>query len=111
KAAMEGLLEPDKVEEVSGRAEIRTVFKISRMGNIAGCMVVQGKVRKANKVRLIRDGVVIYTGSLRSLRRVKDDVPEVAEGFECGIAIEGYNDIREKDIIESFEIKEIARKL
>lgn len=111
KAAMEGLLEPDKVEEISGRAEIRTLFKISRVGNIAGCMVISGKIKKANKVRLIRDSTVIYTGWLKSLRRIKDDVNEVAEGYECGIAIEGYNDIREGDQIESFEIKEVARKL
>ncbi|MBI3396317.1 MAG: translation initiation factor IF-2, partial [Spirochaetia bacterium] len=111
KAAMEGLLEPDKVEEISGRAEVREVFRISRVGNVAGCMVISGKVRRANKARLIRGGTVIYTGTLKSLKRVKDDASEVAEGFECGIAIDGYNDLQMGDQIESFEVKEVARKL
>ncbi|MCE9599506.1 MAG: translation initiation factor IF-2 [Spirochaetia bacterium] len=111
RAAMEGMLEPDKVEEITGRAEIRALFKISRLGNIAGCMIISGKMKKSNKARLIRDGVVIYTGNLKSLRRGKDDAAEVAEGYECGMAIEGYNDVREGDIIEGFEVKEVARKL
>jgi translation initiation factor IF-2 len=109
--AMEGLLEPDKVEEITGRAEIRQIFKISRAGNVAGCMVIKGKIRRNQKIRLIRENVVVYTGSLKSLRRVKDEVSEVAEGFECGIAIDGYNDIRIGDLIEFFDIKEVARKL
>ena len=111
KAAMEGLLEPDKVEEVTGTAEIREVFKISRIGNIAGCMVTSGKIFKKNGIRLVRDGVVLFSGPLKSLRRVKDDVGEVNEGFECGIALEGYNDIKIGDILEGYEVKEVARKL
>lgn len=111
RAAMEGLLEPDKIEEVSGRAEIRQVFKISKMGNVAGCMVTSGKIRRANKVRLIRDNKVIYTGMLGSLKRIKDDAAEVAEGYECGLSIDGYKDIRVGDQVESFEVKEVARKL
>ncbi len=111
KSAMEGLLEPDKVEEITGTAEIREVFKISRMGNIAGCMITRGKIRKSGGIRLIRDSVVVYTGTIKSLRRVKDDVSEVAEGFECGIAVDGYNDLRIGDVLEGFEIKTVARKL
>jgi len=111
KMAMEGLLEPDKIEETTGRAEVRQIFKISKVGNVAGCMMINGKIRRSNRVRLIRDNVVIYVGGLKSLRRHKDEVSEVAEGFECGISIEGYNDIRVGDHVEGFEIKEIARKL
>lgn len=109
--AMEGMLAPDQVEEVTGQAEIRQVFKISRIGNIAGCMVTKGKIHRNNKIRLIRDNVVIYEGELASLKRVKDDVNEVSEGFECGLSIKGYNDIVEGDVVESFTVKEVARKL
>ena len=109
--AMEGLLEPDKIEEIIAKAEIRQIFKISRLGNIAGCRVTEGTLRRKNLVRVIRDNVVMYTGHLNSLRRIKDNVNEVAEGFECGIGFENYNDLHEGDQLESFEIKEVARKL
>ncbi len=111
KAAMSGMLTPDKKEEVIGVAEIRQVFRISKIGAIAGCMVTNGVVRRAARLRLLRDNVVIFTGELESLKRFKDDVREVKESFECGLNIKGYNDIVEGDQLEFFEIKEVARTL
>ena len=96
---------------MTARIEVRQVFKISRLGNVAGCRVISGTLKRKNLVRVIRDNVVLHAGNLRSLRRVKDDVNEVAEGFECGLAFENFNDLREGDQLESFEIKEVARKL
>jgi len=111
KAAMSGLLTPDKKEETLGTAEIRQVFRVSKVGSIAGCMVTSGMVKRAAKVRVLRDNVVIFTGELDSLKRFKDDAREVKEGFECGLNIKGYNDINEGDTLEFFEIKEVARTL
>ncbi|MFO1177907.1 MAG: translation initiation factor IF-2 [Ottowia sp.] len=111
KAAMSGMLAPEQKEEVIGTAEIRTVFVASKIGTVAGCMVTHGLVRRDAHFRLLRDNVVIYTGELESLKRVKDDVREVKEGFECGIKLKNYNDIKEGDQLEFFEIKEIARTL
>ncbi|SDM46649.1 translation initiation factor IF-2 [Polaromonas sp. JS666] len=111
KAAMSGMLTPDKKEEVIGNAEIRQVFKVSKIGSIAGCMVTAGVVRRSARLRLLRENVVIFTGELDSLKRFKDDVREVKEGFECGLNIKNYNDIQEGDILEFFEIKEVARTL
>jgi translation initiation factor IF-2 len=111
KAAMSGMLTPDKREEVIGTAEIRQVFRVSKIGSIAGCMVTSGVVRRAARLRLLRNNVVIFTGELDSLKRFKDDVKEVKESFECGLNIKGYNDIVEGDQLEFFEIKEIARTL
>jgi len=111
KAAMSGMLTPEKREEVIGTAEIRQVFKVSKIGSIAGCMVTSGVVRRSARLRLLRDNVVIFTGELESLKRFKDDVREVKEGFECGLNIKNYNDIQENDLLEFFEIKEIARTL
>ena len=111
KKAMEGMLDPDIVEEISGRAEVREIFRISRTGNIAGCKVISGSVLRNNKIRLLRDNIVIHTGAVRSLRRVKEDVTEVQEGFECGIALESYNDLHPGDQIESFYLKAVSRKL
>ena len=111
KAAMSGLLTPDKKEETLGTAEIRQVFRVSKVGSIAGCMVTSGLVKRAARVRVLRDNVVIFTGELDSLKRFKDDVREVKEGFECGLNIKGYNDINEGDTLEFFEIKEVARTL
>lgn len=111
KQAMEGMLSPDIEEETIGSLEIREVFKISRIGSIAGCMVLDGKISKSTKVRIIRDGVVIYTGELSSLKRFKEDVKEVSKGYECGLSIDKFNDIKAGDIIEGFEKKEIQRKL
>jgi translation initiation factor IF-2 len=111
KAAMSGMLAPEQREEVIGTAEIRQVFVASKIGTIAGCMVTDGVVRRSARLRLLRENVVIYTGELEGLKRFKDDVKEVKEGFECGLNIKGYNDIKEGDILEFFEIKEVARTL
>ncbi|MBS0317313.1 MAG: translation initiation factor IF-2, partial [Proteobacteria bacterium] len=111
KAAMSGMLAPEKREEVIGTAEIRTVFVASKIGTVAGCMVTSGQVTRNAHFRLLRDNVVIYTGELDSLKRMKDDVREVKEGFECGIKLKNYNDIKEGDQLEFFEIEEIARTL
>ncbi|MFM1980297.1 MAG: hypothetical protein RLZ68_1562 [Pseudomonadota bacterium] len=111
KAAMSGMLAPEKREEVIGFAEIRTVFVASKIGTVAGCMVTGGFVNRSAHFRLLRDNVVIYTGELDSLKRMKDDVREVKEGFECGIKLKNYNDIQINDQLEFFEIKEIARTL
>ena len=111
KVAMSGMLAPDRREEVIGTAEIRTVFVASKIGTVAGCMVTSGIVNRNAHFRLLRDNVVVYTGELDSLKRVKDDVREVKEGFECGIKLRNYNDIAVGDQLEFFEIKEIARTL
>ncbi len=111
KSAIEGMLSPEIEEKVTANLEVREVFKISKVGTIAGCMVLDGKITRNARVRLIRDGIVVYTGSLGSLKRFKDDVKEVATGYECGLNIEGFNDIKVGDIIEAFQTVEIARKL
>ncbi|MEY2770475.1 MAG: Translation initiation factor, partial [Pseudomonadota bacterium] len=111
KAAMSGLLAPEQKEEIIGMAEIRTVFVASKIGTVAGCMVTSGQVTRNARYRLLRDNVVIYTGELESLKRLKDDVREVKEGFECGVKLKNYNDIKEGDQLEFFEVKEIARTL
>jgi translation initiation factor IF-2 len=111
KAAMEGMLAPEQKEEVIGMAEIRTVFVASKIGTVAGCMVTAGQVLRNARFRLLRDNVVVYTGELESLKRMKDDVREVKEGFECGIKLKNYNDIKEGDQLEFFEVKEVARTL
>lgn len=111
KSAMEGMLAPKLEEKIVAEVEIREVFKISKVGSIAGCMVLDGKINRNNDVRIIRDGVVIHTGKLASLKRFKDDVKEVAQGYECGLSIERFNDIQEKDIVEAFEQVEVKRKL
>ena len=111
KAAMSGMLAPEKREEVIGNAEIRTVFVASKIGTVAGCMVTNGYVLRNAHFRLLRENVVIYTGELDSLKRMKDDVREVKEGFECGIKLKNYNDIKEGDVLEFFEVKEVARTI
>ena len=111
KAAMEGMLSPELREEITGSAEVQEVFKITKVGTIAGCMVREGKIKRTNKVRLIRDGIVVYTGDLASLKRFKDDVKEVVSGLDCGLNIQNYNDIQVGDIIEGFEQIEVQRKL
>ena len=111
KAAIEGMLAPEIEEVVTCNLEIRETFKISKVGTIAGCMVLDGKITRNTKIRIIRDGIVIYTGSLGSLKRYKDDVKEVAAGMDCGLNIENFNDIKVGDIIEGYTEKEIARKL
>ncbi|HLV14357.1 MAG TPA: translation initiation factor IF-2 [Xanthomarina sp.] len=111
KDAMEGMLSPELKEEITGTAEIREIFKVSKIGSIAGCMVLTGKIFRNSGVRLIRDGVVIYTGELSSLKRFKDDVKEVAKGYDCGMQIKNYNDIKEGDIIEAYHEVEVKKKL
>jgi len=111
KDAMEGMLSPELKEEVTGTAEIRELFKISKVGTIAGCMVTDGKIFRNSRIRLIREGVVIYTGELAALRRFKDDVKEVSKGYDCGMQIKNYNDIKEYDIIEAFQEVEVKKKL
>jgi translation initiation factor IF-2 len=111
KLAMSGMLTPDKKEEVIGTAEIRQVLKVSKIGSIAGCMVTAGVVRRTARLRLLRENMVIYTGELDSLKRFKDDAKEVRENFECGLTIKNYNEIQEGDVLEFFEIREVARTL
>ena len=111
KAAMSGMLAPEKREEDIGTAEIRTVFVASKIGTVAGCMVTSGHVTRSSHFRLLRENIVIYTGELESLKRMKDDAREVREGFECGIKLKNYNDIKEGDVLEFYEIKEVARTL
>ncbi|MDC6384107.1 translation initiation factor IF-2 [Flagellimonas taeanensis] len=111
KDAMEGMLSPEIKEEVTGNAEIRETFKISKIGTIAGCMVTSGKIFRNSQIRLIRDGVVIYTGELSSLKRFKDDVKEVSKGYDCGLQIKNYNDIKEGDIVEAFQEVAVKKKL
>jgi len=111
KSAMEGMLEPTEEENIVGNVEVRETYKISKVGTIAGCYVTNGDIIRKNKIRLIRDGIVIFTGKIKQLKRFKDDVNEVKNGYECGLSIEDFNDIKIGDNIESFEIKEIKRKL
>ena len=111
KDAMEGLLSPEIKEEVTGTAEVLQTYHISKVGTIAGAIVRDGKIKRSNKVRVIRDGIVIYTGELGSLKRFKDDVKEVVSGYDCGLSVQGYNDIREGDLIEGYEEVEVKRGL
>ncbi|WP_291869407.1 translation initiation factor IF-2 [Maribacter sp.] len=111
KDAMEGMLSPEMKEEINGTAEIRETFKISKIGTIAGCMVTTGKIFRNSNIRLIRDGVVIYTGEFASLKRFKDDAKEVAKGYDCGLQIKNYNDIKEGDVIEAFQEVAVKKKL
>ena len=110
KSAMVGMLEPEYKEVVLGKAEVRETYKISNVGTIAGCYVLDGKILRNSDIRVIRDGIVIFESSLASLKRFKDDVKEVATGYECGLSVEKFNDIKEGDIIESFKIEAIKRK-
>lgn len=111
KAALEGLLAPEMQEEITGTLEIREVFKVTKVGNIAGCYVTSGKVERANPIRVIRDGVVLTDTTISTLKRFKDDVKEVTYGYECGLQINGFGDIQQGDIIESYKVKEVKRKL
>ncbi|WP_309642463.1 translation initiation factor IF-2 [Flavobacterium sp.] len=109
--AMEGMLSPEMKEEITGTAEIREIFKISKVGSIAGCMVMDGKISRNSKIRIIREGVVVFTGELIALKRFKDDVKEVSKGYDCGIQIKNYNDIEERDTIEAFQEVAVKKKL
>lgn len=106
---MKGLLDPEYEEQVIGQAEVRQTFKVSKVGTIAGSYVTEGKITRNAGVRVIRDGIVLFEGELDTLKRFKDDAKEVAQGYECGITIEKYNDLKEGDIIEAFEMVEIQR--
>jgi translation initiation factor IF-2 len=107
--ALVGMLAPVETEEILGEAEVRALFKVSRLGTIAGCMVTSGVIRRAAKVRVIRDGTVVQDSSIAQLRRFKDDAREVAEGFECGILLDGFNDVKEGDVLEAYETREVER--
>jgi len=111
KDAMEGMLSPEMREEVTGTAEIRETFKISKVGTIAGCMVTSGKIFRNSNIRVLREGVVVYTGTLASLKRFKDDVKEVAKGYDCGLQIKNYNDIKEGDTLEAYQEIAVKKKL
>ena len=108
-AAMKGMLEPIYEEKINGTVEIRQIFKFSKVGNIAGCHVLDGVVKQNSNARLIRDGVVVYTGKINTIQREKDQVKEVTKGMDCGITLENYQDIKEKDVIEAYELVEIKR--
>jgi translation initiation factor IF-2 len=107
--ALVGMLAPEQVEESLGEAEVRALFRASRVGVIAGCMVTRGTIRRNSQIRVVRDGAVVYETTIASLRRFKDDVREVQEGFECGILLEGFNDVKEGDILEAYETREVER--
>ena len=107
--ALVGMLSPVTTEEILGEAEVRALFKVSRLGTIAGCMVTHGVVRRGAHVRVVRDGTVIYETSIAQLKRFKEDAREVAEGFECGILLDGFNDVKEGDVLEAFETREVER--
>jgi len=107
--ALVGMLRPVETEEALGEVEVRQLFRVSRLGTIAGCYVTRGVVRRGARVRIVRDGTVIHETSIAQLRRFKDDVREVAEGFECGILLEGFNDLREGDVFEIFETRQVER--
>lgn len=109
--ALTGMLDPEFKEMYSGRIEIKKVFKVSKVGNVAGCIVVDGKVRKESNIRILRNGVIVYEGKLNTLKRYKDDAKEVVAGQECGLGIENFNDIKEGDIVEAFDIIEVKRTL
>ncbi|MGZ4108947.1 MAG: EF-Tu/IF-2/RF-3 family GTPase, partial [Actinomycetota bacterium] len=111
RSALAGMLSPEQREAELGRAEVRATFRVPRLGVVAGCMVVDGTIVRNSRARVVRDGVVVYDGRIGSLRRFKDDVREVAEGYECGIAIENFQDVKEGDFIEAYEVREVARQL
>jgi translation initiation factor IF-2 len=111
RARLEGLLRPEEREVILGEAEVREIFKVSRVGTVAGCSVRNGVINRQARARVVRDGVEIYSGTIASLRRFKEDVKEVKEGYECGIGIENFNDIKVGDVIECYRKEEVARTL
>jgi translation initiation factor IF-2 len=111
KAALGGMLPPEQRESIIGSVEIREVFRISKIGAVAGCYVRDGRITRESKVRVLRDNVIIHTGELDSLKRFKDDVKEVKNNFECGLSLKGYNDLEVGDLLEVYEVLEIARTL
>ena len=108
---MEGMLSPEINEEITATVEVLEVFKITKVGTVAGCLVREGKIKRSNKIRIIRDGIVVYSGELDSLKRFKDDVKEVGTNYECGLNIKNYNDLRIGDMIESYEETEVKKTL
>ncbi len=111
RAAMQGMLEPEEVESTLGQAEVRQLFRASRIGVIAGSYVTEGKVTRGSRVRVVREGTVIYDTTIASLRRINDDVREVATGFECGIVLANFQDLREGDVLETYETRQVERQL
>ena len=111
KAALSGMLDPDIKEVELGQAEVRSIFKVPKVGTVAGCYITEGKLIRNARIRVVRDGVVIHDGNLGSLKRFKDDVKEVASGFECGLSVERFNDIKEGDILEAYTFEEVKRAL
>ena len=111
RAAMEGMLEPEEVEETLGEAEVLELFKASKVGTIAGCRVTEGRITRNAEARLVRDGTVVWTGRIGSLRRFKDDVKEVEQGQECGITLDGFQDVKVGDVIEAFETTQVEKTL
>jgi translation initiation factor IF-2 len=111
RAAMEGMLEPEEVEQTLGQAEVLELFKASRVGTIAGCSVSDGKISRGAEVRLVRDGTVVWTGRIGSLRRFKDDVAEVDAGLECGVVLENFQDVKVGDVLEVFETRQVEKTL
>ncbi|MCY1347645.1 Translation initiation factor IF-2 [compost metagenome] len=108
---MSGMLAPEKRETTTGTVEVRQVFRVPKVGAVAGCMVTDGVVKRSSLVRVLRNNVVIFSGELDSLKRFKDDVKEVKQGFECGLSIKNFNDVQEGDLLEVYEITEVARTL
>jgi translation initiation factor IF-2 len=111
KAAMEGMLSPEIKEEITATIEVKEIYKITKVGTVAGCVVKDGKIQRHTHIRVIRDGIVVYTGQLGSLKRFKEDVKEVTSGYECGLNIENFNDIKIGDIIEGYQDVEVKKKL
>jgi translation initiation factor IF-2 len=105
-----GRLAPEEIEQILGAAEVRAVFRVPRAGNVAGSYVTEGEIVRGAKARLLREGIVVYDGEIESLRRFKDDVRRVAAGYECGIGLERFNDVKEGDVIEAYALKEVARQ-
>jgi len=103
------MLAPEQVEEVLGEAEVRQTFKVSRLGTIAGCMVTSGTIVRGSQVRIVREGTIVHDGRIGTLKRFQEDVREVAQGFECGLTIENYNDVKEGDVLEVYTVREVAR--
>ena len=108
-SAMKGMLDPEYEEVVLGRADVRALFKVSAVGTVAGCFVTEGKITRNSKIRVIRQGIVVHEGEIASLKRFKDDVKEVVAGYECGISIDKFNDLKEQDVLEAFVMKAIER--
>jgi translation initiation factor IF-2 len=111
RSAMEGLLEPEEVEQTVGAAEVRQIFRASRIGTIAGSYVTDGTIRRGVRVRVVRDGTIVHDGRIGSLRRFQDDVREVDSGYECGIVVDGYPDVKERDVLEAYDTRQVEREL